>query len=72
MPRAAARAATARAAAPLVSEELLEQSREREDIRDKASSMANAEPDATAQLLRAWLMKKRPQPVRVGSQDGNN
>lgn len=61
-----------RASAPLVSEELMEQSREREDIRDKASSMANAEPDATAQLLRAWLVKKRSQPVRVGSQDGNN
>ena len=70
--RPAARHAASRASAPLVSEELMEQSREREDIREKASSMANAEPDATAQLLRAWLVKKRQQPVRVGSQDGNN
>ena len=70
--RPGARHAASRASAPLVSEELMEQSRERDEIREKASGMANAEPDATAQLLRAWLVKKRPQPVRVGSQDGNN
>jgi len=44
---------------PLVTEELLEVTREREDIRQKAFALANNEPDATAQLLRAWLVKKK-------------
>lgn len=48
---------------PLVPEELLELSREREDIRQKAFDMATTEPDATAQLLRAWLVKKRQLPA---------
>jgi flagellar M-ring protein FliF len=48
---------------PLVPEELLELSREREDIRQKALDMATSEPDATAQLLRAWLVKKRQLPT---------
>ncbi len=52
---------------PLVSEELLQQGREREDIRHKAVAMASTEPDATAQLLRAWLVKKKSlQPARGG------
>lgn len=55
---------------PLVSEELLQQSRERDDIRQKAFTMASTEPDATAQLLRAWLVKKKSlQPAR-GGRDG--
>jgi flagellar M-ring protein FliF len=69
-----ARATTAPAAAgpprppqPLVPEELLELSREREDIRQKALTMASTEPDATAQLLRTWLVKKRqPAGLRGG------
>jgi flagellar M-ring protein FliF len=48
---------------PLVPEELLELSREREEIRQKALTMATTEPDATAQLLRAWLVKKRQLPT---------
>jgi flagellar M-ring protein FliF len=44
---------------PLVPEELLALSREREDIRHKAFDLATSEPDATAQLLRAWLVKKK-------------
>jgi flagellar M-ring protein FliF len=57
--------------APLVSDEALALTREREDIRQKALTMANTEPDATAQLLRAWLVKKKaPQPVRGGSHAG--
>jgi flagellar biosynthesis/type III secretory pathway M-ring protein FliF/YscJ len=51
--------AIARCPQPLVPEELLEVTREREDIRQKAFSLANNEPDATAQLLRAWLVKKK-------------
>jgi flagellar biosynthesis/type III secretory pathway M-ring protein FliF/YscJ len=54
-----------------VSDEALALTREREDIRQKALTMANTEPDATAQLLRAWLVKKKaPQPVRGGSHAG--
>jgi len=48
-----------RTSQPLVAEELLEVTREREDIRQKAFALANNEPDATAQLLRAWLVKKK-------------
>ena len=51
--------AIARTPQPLVPEELLEVTREREDIRQKAFALANNEPDATAQLLRAWLVKKK-------------
>jgi flagellar M-ring protein FliF len=57
---------------PIVPEELLQLSREREDIRQKALALANTEPDATAQLLRAWLVKKKPGaavPVGRGSHD---
>jgi flagellar M-ring protein FliF len=52
--------AIARTPQPIVPEELLQLSREREDIRQKAFALANNEPDATAQLLRAWLVKKKP------------
>jgi flagellar biosynthesis/type III secretory pathway M-ring protein FliF/YscJ len=51
-----------RAPQPLVPQELLELSRERDEIRQKALTMASSEPDATAQLLRAWLVKKRQLP----------
>ena len=62
---APARAAVPRAAmaprAPtqLVSDDVLALSQEREDIRQKALAMASTEPEATAQLLRAWLVKKK-------------
>jgi len=59
-----------RVAQPLVPEELLELSRERDDIRQKAFSLATAEPEATAQLIRAWLVKKKAQPVGHGVGDG--
>jgi len=65
---AAAAAATysPRAPQPLVPDELLDLSREREDIRQKALAMATTEPEATAQLLRAWLVKKRQIPAVPG------
>jgi len=44
---------------PIVPDDLMQLTREREDIREKAFSMASSEPDATAQLLRAWLVKKK-------------
>ncbi len=53
----------------LIPEELMEMNREREDIRQRASALATAEPDASAQLLRAWLVKKKPSQIR-GSHDG--
>jgi flagellar M-ring protein FliF len=52
---------------PLVPDELLDLSREREDIRQKALAMATTEPEATAQLLRAWLIKKRQVPAVPGA-----
>jgi flagellar M-ring protein FliF len=55
---------------PLVAEELLELTRERDDIRQKALALASSEPDATAQLLRAWLVKKKQlQAAGRGGQD---
>jgi flagellar biosynthesis/type III secretory pathway M-ring protein FliF/YscJ len=42
---------------------MMQLTREREDIREKAFAMASSEPDATAQLLRAWLVKKKNPPV---------
>ena len=48
-----------RAPQPIVPDDLLQLTREREDIREKAFTMATSEPDATAQLLRAWLVKKK-------------
>ena len=63
MPRAVAAVASGRAPQPLVPEDMLQLTREREDIREKAFAMASSEPDATAQLLRAWLVKKKNPPV---------
>ncbi len=44
---------------PIVSDDVLQLTREREEIRQKAFAMASGEPDATAQLLRAWMVKKK-------------
>jgi flagellar M-ring protein FliF len=60
--RAMAAAQAARAPQPIVPEDMLQLTREREDIREKAFQMASSEPDATAQLLRAWLVKKKTPP----------
>jgi flagellar M-ring protein FliF len=62
---------TPRTAQPLVPEELMELTREREDIRQKALTMATAEPDATAQLLRAWLVKKKQLAAARGGLDAS-
>jgi flagellar M-ring protein FliF len=51
---------------PIVSDDVLQLTREREEIRQKAFAMASGEPDATAQLLRAWLVKKKTA-VNAGS-----
>jgi flagellar M-ring protein FliF len=59
-----------RQAAPLVPEEILALTREREDIRQRATAMASAEPEASAQLVRAWLVKKKPAGTGRGGNDG--
>jgi flagellar biosynthesis/type III secretory pathway M-ring protein FliF/YscJ len=61
--RAIAAAKAQRTSQPIVAEEELQLTREREDIREKAFAMASSEPDATAQLLRAWLVKKKTPPM---------
>jgi flagellar M-ring protein FliF len=56
---------------PLVSDELQQISREREAIRQKAFALVSGDPDAAAQLLRAWLGKKRSlQSVRGAADAG--
>jgi flagellar M-ring protein FliF len=62
-------AAISRVPQPIVAEELLQLSREREDIREKALTLATAEPDATAQLLRAWLVKTNNTHALRGASD---
>lgn len=48
------------AALPGVPDELLRLTREREDVRQKALNLATSEPEVAAQLIRAWMVKKRP------------
>jgi len=46
-------------------------SKERDGVRQKALGLANAEPEAAAQLVRAWMMKKKAlQPVGSGQHVG--
>ena len=51
---------------PGMSEEL----REREDIRQKALGLAKAEPEVAAQLIRAWMIKKRSLAPAGAGRDG--
>jgi flagellar biosynthesis/type III secretory pathway M-ring protein FliF/YscJ len=69
MPRVAP---TPRAPQPIVPEDMLQLTQEREDIREKAMAMATSEPDATAQLLRAWLVKKKPGTMMTGVPHGGS
>jgi flagellar M-ring protein FliF len=64
---AGAAAGGERSAMPLVPEELLRLSREQDDLRQQALALAGSEPQAVAQLLRAWMVKKKSlQPVGGG------
>ncbi len=45
---------------PELSEEFARIGEQRKAIREKAYKLASTEPDATAQLLRAWMVKKKP------------
>jgi flagellar biosynthesis/type III secretory pathway M-ring protein FliF/YscJ len=49
---------------------MLQLTREREDIRQKAFTMATGEPEATAQLLRAWMVKKKNVQTLTGASNG--
>ena len=44
--------------------------REREDIRQKALGLAKAEPEVAAQLIRAWMVKKRALAPAGAGRDG--
>ena len=44
--------------------------REREDIRQKALGLAKAEPEVAAQLIRAWMVKKRSLAPAGAGRDG--
>lgn len=54
----------------LISEPVMTAVREREEIRQKALALAATEPDASAQLLRAWLGRRRPVASLRGGGDG--
>ncbi len=60
----------AAAALPGVPEEFAKIGRERDDLRQKAAGLANAEPEVAAQLLRAWMMKKRALSAVGAGRDG--
>jgi flagellar M-ring protein FliF len=45
---------------PELSEEFARIGEQRKTIREKAYKLASTEPDATAQLLRAWMVKRKP------------
>jgi flagellar M-ring protein FliF len=48
-----------------------EEVREREDIRQKALGLAKAEPEVAAQLIRAWMIKKRSLAPAGAGRDGS-
>ena len=50
--------------------EIPEELREREDIRQKALGLAKAEPEVAAQLIRAWMVKKRSLAPAGAGRDG--
>ena len=50
--------------------EIPEEAREREDIRQKALGLAKAEPEVAAQLIRAWMVKKRALTPAGAGRDG--
>jgi flagellar M-ring protein FliF len=59
-------AVTAGPSGPLIPEEVLRQTKQRENIRQQVLSLANTEPEATAQLLRAWLVRRAGAVMRDG------
>jgi flagellar M-ring protein FliF len=51
-------------------DEFLRLGRERKGLRQRAVALAQAEPEATAQLLRAWMVRRRARPALGGGADG--
>jgi flagellar biosynthesis/type III secretory pathway M-ring protein FliF/YscJ len=56
---------------PIVPDELIRATKAREDIRQKALTLAQTQPDAVAQVLRAWIVKKKTAQPVAGERDGN-
>lgn len=56
---------------PDVPEEVLRATRKSEDLKQQALALATAEPQATAQLLRAWLVKKKSLQPATGGPDAS-
>jgi flagellar biosynthesis/type III secretory pathway M-ring protein FliF/YscJ len=55
---------------PGVPEEFLRISKERDGVRQKAMGLASTEPEAAAQLIRAWMVKKKTPHTAGAGHDG--
>jgi flagellar M-ring protein FliF len=62
--------APAAPADPRLAEELGRVGRERDELRQKALQLASGEPEAAAQLIRAWLVKRPVQASAGGAHGG--
>jgi flagellar M-ring protein FliF len=57
-------------AAPDVPEEFVRLGRERDSLRQKALGLADREPEVAAQLIRAWMVKRKALQTVGGPRDG--
>jgi flagellar M-ring protein FliF len=55
---------------PIIPDEVIRVSKQRENVRQQVFSLANTEPEATALLLRSWLAKKKS-PSMFGGRDAD-
>jgi flagellar biosynthesis/type III secretory pathway M-ring protein FliF/YscJ len=55
---------------PIGPDEIIRATTAREELRQKAFALAENEPEAVAQLIRAWIVKKTPAVV-AGDRDAN-
>jgi flagellar biosynthesis/type III secretory pathway M-ring protein FliF/YscJ len=56
---------------PIIPDEVIRVSKQRENVRQQVFSLANTEPEATALLLRSWLAKKKSGSSMFGVRDGD-
>lgn len=56
---------------PLVPDELIRATKARDEIRQKALALAQSQPEAVAQVLRAWIIRKKTAQPVTGERDGN-
>ncbi len=56
---------------PIIPDEVIRVSKQRENVRQQVFSLANTEPEATALLLRSWLVKKKSGSTMFGARDGD-